>query len=128
MKRLIGLTSCIVLMSASVFANTVPGKDAKSEKAIVHIYRPARLVGAGWVFKLITNNSKSAKIKNGGNLTIEVEPGRTQFRVKKSLVEIELEAGKHYYLRASLARNMILGKPEIVEITEQQAKREMANN
>ena len=126
MKRLIGLTSCIVLMSVSLFAETGP-EETKSENAIVHVYRPARLVGFGWVFKIKTNNAKSAKIKNGSTLTIPMEPGMTQFKLKKSLVEIKLEAGKHYYLRASLTRNMLLGKPELIEVTDNQAQKEMAD-
>lgn len=127
MKRLIGLTSCIIWMSVSVFANTGLEDETKPENAIVHIYRPAKLVGFGWVFKVRMNDSDSEKIKNGGKLTMQMEPGNAQFRLKKSEVEIKLEAGKHYYLRTSLVRNLILGKPVIVEVTEQQAKNEIVN-
>jgi len=125
MKRLSVLIICMMFLSISVFAETNPKCKEVEENAIVHIYRPSRLVGFGWNFKLNMNGEKLAMVKNGKHLVLEVEPGQTAFKMKSNFIELNLEPGKHYYFRASLTRNMFLGKPEIVEVTEEQAQKEL---
>jgi len=126
MKRLCMFIICIVLTSTSVFAETEPKPEKNQESAIVHIYRPARIVGFGWNFKLEVKDEKSTRVKNGKHLMLKFAPGKTAFKMKGQSIEIKLEPGKHYYLRASLTRNMFLGKPELVEVTERQATKEIA--
>lgn len=126
MKKISVLIVFTVFASISVFAEKKT-PEMIQEKAVVHIYRPSRVVGFGWVFKLKMKGKESAKLKNGKHLTLKLEPGKTEFRIKNNIIDMNLEPGKHYYLRASLVRNMFLGKPEIVEVTEQQAKKEIAN-
>lgn len=121
------LIICVMFISTSVFAESEPKPEMAQEKAVVHIYRPARIVGFGWNFKLEMKGEKSGKVKNGKHLTLKLEPGKTEFKMKKNFIQMNLEPGKHYYLRASLTRNMFLGKPEIVEVTERQAKMELNN-
>lgn len=127
MKKLCMLIICIMFISTIVCAETEPKPEMVLENAIVHIYRPARIVGFGWNFKLEMKGEKSGKVKNGKHLTLKLEPGKTEFRMKKNFIQMNLEPGKQYYLRASLTRNMFLGKPEIVEVTEQQALKELGN-
>ncbi len=93
--------------------------------AVVHVYRPASVAGFAWVFHLYRNNEKTAKIKNGKHLVLNVAAGETTFRIKKQRVHLKLEPGKHYYLRSSLTRNAFLGRPELVEVSERQAKYEL---
>lgn len=126
MKKLNALIIFTIFVSFSAFAEKKT-PDSTQEKAVVHIYRPSRIVGFGWVFKLKMKDNQSAKVKNGKHLTLKFEPGETEFRIKNNLINMNLEPGKHYYLRASLVRNMFLGKPEIVEVTKQQARKEIAN-
>ncbi len=118
---------CTIFISTLALAEKKPKPEIEKNNAVVHIYRPTRVVGFGWVFKLKMKDKESTKVKNGKHLTLEFEPGRTEFRMKNNFIEMNLEPSKHYYLRASLARNMFLGKPEIVEVTEQQAKKEIDN-
>ncbi len=125
MKRLIGLTSWIVFLSVAAFANTDPLDKKKQEFATVHIYRPVRVVGFGWVFNVKVNDATTTKVKNGNYVTLKLAPGKTRFKLNKSSISTNLEAGKQYYFRTSLVRNLLLGKPEIVEVTKQQASKEM---
>lgn len=126
MKKISAIIIFTVFVSVLTFGED-KSTEIVQEKAVVHIYRPSRIVGFGWVFKLKTKGKESAKVKNGKHLTLQFEPGKTEFRIKNNSIEMNLEQGKHYYIRASLVRNMFLGKPEIVEVTEQQAKKEIAN-
>lgn len=129
MKEITQLVVYVLLFSTSVFAKTEPKKDndVKKEKAVVHVYRPARIVGFGWNFNLKVNGQKTIKVKNGKQLTLEFEPGKTQFQMKNKCIEMNLEPGIHYYLRASLIKNLLLGKPEVVEVTEEYAQCELIN-
>lgn len=127
MKKLSSLIVFAIFFSTSVLADNKPNAGIIEENAVVHIYRPARVVGFGWVFKLKVDGKKVAKIKNGEYLTLELDAGKKEFEMNNSSLEVNLEPGKNYYLRASLIRNMLLGKPEIVEVTDQQAIKEIAN-
>lgn len=127
MKKISMLIIFTIFVSASVFAEKKPTPELIQENAVVHIYRPARVIGFGWVFNLKVERKKVAKVKNGKHLTLELNSGKKEFKMKNSFLEMNLEPGKHYYLRASLIRNMFLGKPEIVEVTDKQAKKEIAN-
>lgn len=129
MKKVTHLLICSLLVSTSVLAETNSGQnvDGNESKVVVHVYRPNRVIGFGWNFNFKANGEKASKVKNGEHLTLEFEPGQTEFQIKNSSVEINLEPGKQYYLRASLIRNMFLGKPEIVEVTAPYARNELAN-
>lgn len=127
MRRLCMLSICIIFISTSGYAEIEIKPEPRSESVFLHIYRPTRIVGFGWNFKLKAKGKKLTKIKNGEYLTLKLESGMTEFNMGNSFMEMNLESAKHYYLRASLTRNMLLGKPEIVEVTERQAKKEIAN-
>ena len=124
MRNLIMSIALSVMFVLPAFAHG--GEDPKPKaKAVVHIYRPNRAVGFGWVFKLKANGEDVGKIRNGRHFTIELEPGQAQFVMNKNNVQLNLEAGKEYYLRASLVRNLLLGRPELVEVTEAYAQSEI---
>ncbi len=97
----------------------------KTKTAIVHVYRPLKFAGFGWVFKLKANGEKIASVKNGEHLTLELAPGMTKFNIKKRTIEINLEAGKSYYLRTYLIRDGFVGNIELIEVTESFAKSEL---
>ncbi len=127
MKKVIKLCICVCFISTSVFAGTYPDPEPEvpSEKSVIHVYRPSRIVGFGWNFKLMADGRKVGKVKNGDHLILELDAGQVQLQMNKNNIDLNLEPGKHYYLRASLVRNIFLGKPEIVEVTETQAKGEL---
>lgn len=126
MRKLSLIIACTFFVSAMAFGGTAPKSESNEASAVVHVYRPGRVVGFGWIFNLKVEGEKVAKVKNGKHLTLNLDAGNTAFEMNNSHVEMNLESGKHYYLRASLTRNMLLGKPEIIEVTDQQAKKEMA--
>lgn len=97
----------------------------KTETAVVHVYRPSKLAGSCWVFNLRANGEKIARVKNGKHLTLNFNPGTTTFSIKNCTVELNLEAGKSYYLRTYLIRDGFVGNVELIEVTESFAKTEL---
>lgn len=119
------LLSVLLLLSLPVFASATPPVENSNEGALVHVYRPRNFVGFGWIFSLKANGEKVAKVKNGRHIVLQLPAGETQLEMYGDSFKINLESGEEYFLRASLRRNMLLGKPELVEVTESFAKNEL---
>lgn len=99
-------------------------KYVEKEVAYVHVYRPKKFIGFGWVFYLKGNGKTITKVKNGGYEVLKLKPGKTQFSIKKKKVDINLEAGKTYYLRASIINGIPIGKPHLEEVSKAYVKEE----
>jgi len=115
-----------VLLSLSItaFANQ-KNNPPKETEAVVYVYRPSKFVGFGDVFTLKVNGEKKGKIKNGKKFILKLPSGKTKFKVRGTKIELDLQAGQTYYLRSVLVRNMLIGKPDLVPVTEQFAKTEL---
>ncbi len=96
--------------------------------ARVHVYRPKKIIGFGWVFNLKGNGKTIAKVKNGGYEVLELSPGKIRFSIKQKTVDINLEAGKTYYLRASLINGIPIGKPHLEEVSETYVEEELSKD
>lgn len=103
-------------------------KYVEKEFARVHVYRQKKIIGFGWVFNLKANGKTITKVKNGGYEVLELKPGKTQFSIKQKTVDINLEAGKTYYLRASIINGLPIGKPHLEEVSKAYVKEEFFNN
>ncbi len=127
MKQFIKLVVLFMLVLAPmlVVSKSKDSDNPKNDKATIHVYRPNKIVGFGWVFNLKANGQKIARIKNGRLILLSLEPGQTEFKMAGKTIKINLEPGKNYYLRASLARNLLLGSPELIEVTKSYAMGEM---
>lgn len=114
----------ILFFSLNLSANKC-SVDPSEDVATVHIYRPHRIIGFGWVFRLKVNNEFYDRVKNGKHLILKFKPGKTTFAIKKKKVALELEAGKTYYLRSSLRAGFFIGGLDLVEVTESFAVKEI---
>lgn len=99
-------------------------KYVEEAVAYVHIYRPKKFIGFGWVFNLKGNGKTITNVKNGGYEVLKLKPGKTQFSIKQKTVDINLEAGKTYYLRASIINGIPIGKPNLEEVSKAYVKEE----
>lgn len=126
MKNFVIVLLALTMLSLPLFATNHPATGDPTEQAIVRVYRPANIVGFGWIFKLKANGEKVARVKNGRHLMLNLAPGQTEFKMNGKQMSLDLKPGTHYYLRASLVRNLLLGKPELVEVTPTYAVAEMA--
>lgn len=115
----------LILVLAPFFVMGNPQIDPPDGVATVHVYRPQNIIGFAWVFNLKVNGEKYGKIKNGRHLILSFTPGKTVFSVKKKEVELNLEAGKTYYLRSFIEAGYIIGSLDLVEVTESFARQEL---
>ena len=65
-----------------------------------------------------------ADLVNGRQFSMTVEPGKHVFRcrTKPEAIEIEIEAGRDYYLRAELIQGFTKNHWRIVQVAEQQGE------
>lgn len=106
----------------SLFATDGP---QTSTKAFVHVYRPGNLVGCAWNFILRANGERIASVKNNRHQVLEFEPSQIKVSIKNKEVILNLEPGKHYYLRSVIRRGWFIGSPELVEVTPSFAQQEL---
>ena len=77
-----------------------------AESAIVYVYRPSRSVNCCVAPAVYLNGDKQHSLKNGGYLFYELTQGTHTLTVgdgsygfTKESLELEVEVGKHYYLK-----------------------------
>lgn len=118
----------LVALSLSITLFAKSNKNLPKEtEVVVCIYRPSNFVGFGDVYNLKVNGKKKGKIKNGKKLILNLPIGKTKFKVRGTIIELDLQAGKTYYLRSVLVRNMLIGKPDLVAVNQEFAKTELKN-
>ncbi len=107
-----------------------PAPRAGAGSATIVLYRPARTYGFAWPIHLRDAAGTRYKVRNGSVDTLHVPPGEVSFRIISELRGGELaltpEAGKTYYVRVGLRAGVVLGVPEVIEVTEATAKRDAA--
>jgi len=125
-KKLLVLV--FLFLSIAIYANQKNDPPTVlATNVIICIYRSNNLVGFAYAYNLKINGKKMGKIKNGKKITLKLTSGKTKFQVRGKTIELELQAGKTYYLRSVLVRNMLIGKPDLVVVTEEFAKTELQN-
>ena len=129
-KKLLFIFS-LCMSGLSSFAQTeLPA--APADKALVVFIRPAEMQGAlaNWV--LIANDEEFCRISNNRYVTYLAQPGKITFSSKrggigigkpKDFLEMELEAGKTYYVQCEIKTNLINIRILLNEITLSTAKK-----
>ncbi len=103
----------------------VDSPSQKNSLALVYIYRPNKIICFGCAYNLKINEKKVTKTKNGVHLILNLKPGKTSFMVEDKTIETNLELGKKYYFLSFIVRNILLRKPDFVEVTESTVKQEL---
>ncbi len=130
MKKIVFVV-VLALSTLTTFAQTeIPKPPA--DKAMVVFIRPAEITSAldNWV--LMANGDEFCRISNNRYVTYLAKPGKVSFSSKrggigigkpKSSLELELEAGKTYYVQCDIKTNLINVRILLNEITLSTAKR-----
>ena len=94
-------------------------KDVSSipeDKALVYIYRPSWLQGAALSYYVYVNDKIITKLYSGGYYPYIAEPGKIKFWTRpenQSWAEVNLKAGKTYYLKGLIVPGIVGGQPYI---------------
>ncbi len=129
---------CIILLAIFITSNEVIySQELKenlmdSEKGLVYFLRGKGYSGSASSFSALIDKKRVCKLNNRRNSAHEITPGlhdfEAQFSGKKGkgkveIVEIEIEAGKTYYIRMVMQESFLLNDISAVEITRNSALR-----
>jgi len=125
--------SAVVLVLASVLlsgcaaggSSFVEVEPSQSGQGRVVFYRPRAFVGGAVSVALADNGEEIARIKNGQYLVRDTDPGAHQFRTLTGnidkAVDVDVEAGKLYYLSLSLRQGMWVNSWVLTRVYDDQA-------
>lgn len=91
-----------------------PSQSGKSDassreqtKGVIHFYRERAYVGSLRKMPIYVDEIKIADLVNGRFFTTELDPGKHVFRcqTKVEAIEVQIEPGKEYYLRAEIMQS-----------------------
>lgn len=102
--------------------------QTEEEKGTVVFYRNKKFSGSAITFNIQDSERNYGPLKNGGVITISVDPGeRTFFSqvLSSDAVTLNIEAGKTYYVKAAVKAGLYAGRPKLTQVDEKTAKKEM---
>jgi hypothetical protein len=116
----------LFFISNSAFSQKfMPVEEIPEGKALVYIYRPGSMVGAAVHYTVNANDEKVSEyhLRNNTYLIFFAEPGRYTFWAQvtntRREVDLDVEAGKTYYVRGNCCEFVIpdfdKAKEEIVK-------------
>lgn len=115
---------CLFFKTNLVAQNSQPEEG----KGTVVFYRVKKFSGGAITFNIQDSERNYGPIKNGGKITVNVEPGeRTFFSqvLSSDAVSLNIEAGKTYYVKATVKVGYYAGRPKLTQVDEKTAKKEM---
>ena len=132
----------IILISLTIFlpgilfslSCTTLGPVFKKEtvpegKAIVYIYRQKKYMDSGLKYYVVeANGLKIASLYNGGYLPYITKPGLIEFKSRAeytSSVKTNIKAGQIYYLRLSIEKGTLVGRPVLKFVKPEVGKEEI---
>jgi Protein of unknown function (DUF2846) len=132
MKRIIVL---VVLISVATIGFGQSSQDsATSEKAKVYFLRNTGYMGSAAGFKTFIDSQFVCRLNNkrfsihevaAGKHSFTVQFGGTSLKEKAERFELDLVAGKSYYIRVVFKTGAFVNNVYCEEVTETTAKREM---
>ena len=104
-----------------------------TDKATVIFYRPKKTQLSGICFYVLDKSNIATMFISNADIDISfMEPGANAFTTQKGFgikptqFTLNVEAGKQYYVRASLASSGLKSMPQFQVVTEQQALAELS--
>lgn len=111
----IGMFSCfLLLISTSLNAQTeIP--EVEEGKGLVVFYRAKKMKGGAIKFTVKDNRGEYGQLTNGSMISVPVEPGSNTFWsqvISNDSITFEVEAGKVYYIEATVKMGVVAGRPK----------------
>ena len=133
MKRVLLVTVLFsTLVMTGSFTNT-PEKQA--ETATVYIYRVGQFTAAGANWSVFADGEKICKLSNNKFIKQELKPGKHIYEAKvggvgllkkETELELEMEAGKTYYIACNVKASFTRARMELIEVTKSTGEKQMA--
>lgn len=132
-KAFYGFVAFLLVLSTA-FRSDTSRVGAKADYATVFIYRGGQFFGAGFNYSIYVNGEKICKLSNNkyiqykakpGKLAITAQRGGIEVFKRETAVDLDVEAGKSYYVRGDVKSSITRTRLEMSEVTENTAKRDM---
>ncbi len=93
-------------------------------KALIVVYRPSRFVGAAVQLTLMDGEKAVTSLLNAGYYVYPRDPGPLTLWAKTEVrkeVSISVEAGKTYFVKGGVSMGLIMGRPQLREVSREEA-------
>ncbi|MBK3516022.1 DUF2846 domain-containing protein [Carboxylicivirga marina] len=126
------LIGCASTSKAPVESSETAKKFEKNpEKAVVYVYRTGRVVGAAGQIQVKIDGIEAGGTGPGTFFRWELKPGTYSFMSSTAesskVVELNLKAGEHYFLRQDARVGISSGRVTLVEKDEKTGMNEMGD-
>lgn len=123
---LIGCKASSIIPAAELSAALPAG----TPYAVLHLYRPSRLVGFAIGYDVRLNDSVVYRARNGSQAAIRrVKPGPVTISAKTEAREeriIDLQPGREYYIACTVGTGIVVGRPRLAQVAASEGSREVA--
>lgn len=130
MKKLLGLVAVVLCFSFS----HAPASNTPPEEATIYIYRGGQFAGSARNWSIFVDEQKVCKLSNNKFIKVSVKPGKhvinskiggVEMLKKETGLEIEVEAGKDYFVSCNVKQSFTRFRLELMEVTKSTADKQM---
>ena len=129
MRCIVLVCFSIIVGSLSVSSSAAEVPQADSDKALVVFYRVKSFKGGAIRFNVQYAEGQIGSLGSGTYLYKQLEPGQYQFWsqvISQDSITLNLEAGKTYYVKGEAQIGVFAGRPKFTQVSESQAKADLA--
>ena len=121
-----------LVSSPCLIAQELPENDPKADYGLVYFLRGKGHAGSATAFSALIDDDRVCKLNNRRYSAHQVSPGKHEFKAqfggkkgkkKAEIAEIEIEAGKTYYLQMVMQASFWVNDVSAQEITRNSALR-----
>ncbi|QMW01241.1 DUF2846 domain-containing protein [Spirosoma foliorum] len=124
---------CLGLLTTAFRSDSI-NTDSRADFATVYIYRGGQFFGSALNYAIFANGEKICKLSNNRYIEYKAKPdqlsltahrGGIEVFKKETGLDIQVEAGKSYYVKGDQKSSITRTRLELSEVTENTAKRDM---
>jgi hypothetical protein len=95
---------------------------AQDANATVHLYRYKPFGGGALEPSIYCDDVELARLDNGRQFSVKLDPGKHSFRCndKQGRIELDTKAGQEYDVRLEIVTGFFKGKGRVVHLTNEQ--------
>lgn len=134
MKTVFLLFLLVLIIIGSAFRSDSIIAESSATYATVYIYRGGQFIGSGLNYAVFANGERICKLSNNRYIEYKAKPGQLSLMARNGGIEVfkketgldlEVEAGKKYFVKGDLKSSFTRTRLELSEVTESTAKRDM---
>ena len=134
MKKVFLVTLLGFGIISSAFRSDSTSVRSTADFATVYIYRGGQFFGSGLNYAVFANGERICKLSNNRYIEYKTKPGALALTAhrgglevfkKETGLDLDVEAGKKYFVKGDLKSSITRTRLELSEVTESTAKRDM---